>query len=227
MPQRGKKNSGGRVEIRSGGHAGRGAYRPLKTSNAAPITATDAPSENAEVLKERRVLALLSEELAGRISTCNAGAVSLRITLEWCPHDGIPVKPILGQLAPGARFYSFDQTDDAELATRRVSCEIRALCAERLTRALDDALRSVAAYAALTEAMLKTHVVRLADPSVASATLVEELSRQLWGAGFPVSFGPSWTPAPGADLSVGVRGLNESFETLLRALPAWDPDEFR
>ncbi len=193
----------------------------------ASIAAIEIPPRNAGALEERRVLALLSEEPAGRISTSNAGAVSLQVTLDWCPNDGIPVKPILGELASGSRIYSLVQTDAAESATRRVSCEIRALCAEQLTRALDGALRSVAAYAALTEAVLETHVVRLANPSVASAALVEELARQLWGTGFPVSFGPSWTPTPGADVSVGVQGLEESFEAFLRARPAWGPDEVR
>lgn len=179
------------------------------------------PSRNAGTAQERRVLALLSEERAGAISTSNAGAVSFRATLSWPPGDGIPAGPILGEPAPDARFYSLVQTGDAASSTRQLSCEIRALRAGQLARALDGALRSVTAYAALTEAVLETRAVRLADPSVAPAALVEELARQLWGAGFPVSFGPSWTPIPGADVSVGTRGLEEPFEAFLWKRPAW------
>lgn len=69
--------------------------------------------------------------------------------------------------------------------------------------------------------MLETRAVRLAEPSVAPAALVEKLARQLWGAGFTVSFGPSWTPIPGADVSVGTRGLEDAFEAFLRERPAW------
>jgi hypothetical protein len=171
--------------------------------------------------KTRRVLALLYGEPAGRISTSNAGAVSFEATLSWNPDDGIPAEPILSKPASGARFYSLVQTGDPVSATRRVSCEIRALHAEQLTGALDGVLRSVATHAALTEAVLETRVVRLASPTVASVALVEELARQLWDEGFSVSFGPSWTPAPDADVSVGVGDLEEAFEAFLRAHPAW------
>jgi hypothetical protein len=123
----------------------------------------------------------------------------------------------------GARFYYLTQADadDTAAATRHVSCEIRALHAGQLTDALDGALRSVTAHATLTEAVLETRAVRLADPTAPSAALVEELARQLWSAEIPVSFGPSWTPTPGADVSVGSRGLEEALDAFLLAHPAW------
>ncbi len=169
----------------------------------------------------RRVLALLSEEPAGRISTRNAGAISFEAKLSWRPGDGILSGPILDEPTPGTRFYSLVQADDITSTTRQVSCEVRALHAEELTAALDSALRSVTVHAALSEAMLETRAVRLANPTVAPATLVEVLARQLWGAGFPVSFGPSWTPAPDADVSVGTRGLEGAFEAFLLTHSAW------
>jgi len=162
---------------------------------------------------------LLPEEPAGRISTLNAGTVSFRATLSCPPEDGIPAGHILGEPAPGARFYSLVQTDAS--TTRRISCEIRALYAERLTGALDAALRSVTDHATLTEAVLETRLVRLADPTAPSAALVEELAWQLWSAGYRVDFGPSWTPAPDADVSVGARELEDAFEASLRACSAW------
>jgi hypothetical protein len=164
---------------------------------------------------------LLSGEPAGRISTSNAGAVSFLATLSWPPGDGIPAGPVLGEPVPDARFYSLVQTDDAASATRRVSCEIRALSTEGLTRAIDGALRSATAHAALTEAVLEIQVVRLANPSETLPALVEELARQLGEAKLPVSFGPSWATAPDAAVSVGVRGLEEDFQTFLRAHPTW------
>jgi hypothetical protein len=128
---------------------------------------------------------------------------------------------VLGEPAVDARFYSLTQIDDAASSTRHVSCEVRALRAGQLADALDDALRSVTVHAALTEAVLETRAVRLAEPTVPVVALVEDLARQLWNAGLPVSFGPSWTPAPDADLSVGIRGLEGALEAFLRAHPTW------
>lgn len=128
----------------------------------------------------------------------------------------MPAGPILDNPMPGSRFYSLVQTEDATSATHQVSCEIRALHGEQLTGALDAVLRSVTTHAALAEAVLETRAVRLADPTTPPAALVEELARELWDAGFPVSFGPSWTPIAGADVSVGTRGLEDALETFLR-----------
>ena len=129
--------------------------------------------------------------------------------------------PVLGHPPPGARFYSLDRTRDAASGNAEISCEIRALHVEQLTGALEAVLRSVAAHAAITEAVLETRAVRLADPSAAPSPLVEALARQLSDAGLRPSFGPSWTPAPGADLSVGIRGLEDAFETFMAANPVW------
>lgn len=169
----------------------------------------------------RRVLALLSEEPAGRISTRNAGAISFEATLKWQPDDRIPAELVLDEPTPGARFYSLVQIKDTVSAIRQVSCEIRAFYAEQLTGALDVLLRYVTTHAALSETVLETRAVRLTDPAVTSATLVEALARQLWYAGFPVSFGPSWKPAHDADVSVGTQGLEEAFEAFLLTHPAW------
>jgi hypothetical protein len=115
----------------------------------------------------------------------------------------------LGHPPPGARFYSLVQTGDAASGVQEISCEIRALHIEHLTGALDATLRFVTAHAALTEAVLETSVVRLVDPAVTPAELVEGLARTLFSAGLRISFGPSWTPTPCANASVGIRGLKE------------------
>jgi hypothetical protein len=90
-----------------------------------------------------------------------------------------------------------------------------------LTGAVDSVLRSLVAHAALTEAVLESHTVRLADPTATSSPLVETLARQLSDAGLRTSFGFSWTPAPNADLSVGIRGLEAAFESFVAANPVW------
>jgi hypothetical protein len=167
------------------------------------------------------VIALLPEEPAGRISTRNAGTISFQATLTWHPGEGVPVGPTLDKPAPGARLYSLVQTDHLESATRKISCEIRALYPEKLTNALGVVLRSVTAHAALSEAVLETRTVRLADPSEARPALAETLACQLSDFGLHVSSGPSWVPTPGADISVGTRGSGEVLERFLRSHTDW------
>jgi hypothetical protein len=170
---------------------------------------------------EHRVLALLPEEPAGRISTRNAGAISFKAALSWRSGDEVPTELILGVPVPGARFFSLVETDDVASFTRHIFCEVRALYNEQMINALDAALRTVTTQAACTEAVLETRTVRLSGPSVPPAALVEELACQLWEARLPVSFGPSWTAVPDADISVGVRGLEEDFETFLGRRLVW------
>jgi hypothetical protein len=167
------------------------------------------------------MLALLPEEPAGRICTRNAGAISFRAMLSWHPGEGIPAGSTLGEPTSGARVYSLVQNDHLESATREISCEIRALCPEELTGALDAVLRSVTAHAAFSEAILETRTVRLTNPSEAHPRLAEALARQLSDFGLCVSSGPSWAPAPDADISVGTRGFGEVLEQFLRSHPEW------
>jgi hypothetical protein len=129
--------------------------------------------------------------------------------------------PILADPPPGARFYSLARACDAGSGNRRSPARYVRSYVEQLTGALDAVLRSVAAHAALIEAVLETSAVRLAEPSSAPSTLVETLARQMSDAGLRPSFGPSWTPAPGADLSVGTRGLEDALDTFVATSLAW------
>jgi len=174
-----------------------------------------------EESSEGGVLALLPEEPAGIIFTRNAGVTYFQAMLSQRPDGNSIVGPILGDIPPGARLYSFAQTRDADTGNLEISCEIRALHIEQLTGALNVVLRCVTAHAALTEAVLEARAVRLADPSAAPSPLVKTLARQLSDVGLRPSFGASWVPVPGADLSVGTRGLEDAFETFVAASPAW------
>ena len=133
----------------------------------------------------------------------------------------MPTGFTLDEPMPGAKFCFLVQTDHLESATRKISCEIRALNPEQLNGALDAVLRSVTVHAALTEAVLETRIVRLADPSEAHPALAEALARQLSERGLPVSIGPSWIPAPGADVSVGTQGSGGVLERFLWSQPGW------
>lgn len=167
------------------------------------------------------MLALLPEEPAGRISTRNAGAISFWAAFSRRPDEKRRTLPVLGDPPPGARFYRLAHTCDATSNNTEISCEIRALRVEQLTGALQAVLRNVAAHAALTEAVLETRAVHLAEPSASPSPLVETLARQLSDAGVDPSFGPSWTPTPDADLSVGTKGFEGGFESFMVANPLW------
>jgi hypothetical protein len=168
----------------------------------------------------RRTVALLPDEPAARIATRTAGTVRFAATLAWRCQEDIPLGPILPEL-PGAVRCSVAETGGPEAAKRCLAGEIRAFTQAELGGALEAALRAVTAVAALTEAVLEVSAERAVPPGVASPRALEELARELWGAGLTVRFGPSWTPAQGADVCVGVGGDDGGLQTFLRSHPSW------
>ena len=132
------------------------------------------------------------------------------------PHPTIPECP-----GAGTARISVAETRDPGSTGRRIVGEIRALTQQELGSALDAVLRRVTTVAALTEAVLEVEAVRWATPKAASARALQALARDLWEAGFSVRFGPSWTPAPGADVCVGVSGANRDLRDFLSAHPSW------
>jgi hypothetical protein len=131
----------------------------------------------------------------------------------------MPPGPLLPELKSGARG-SITETDVPETATRCLAGEIRAFRPSELGPALEVVLRAVTTVATLTEAMLEVSAVRTVSPGVTSTRVLEELARDIWGAGFRVRFGPSWSPAPGADVCVGVAG-DGGLQEFLRTHPSW------
>ncbi len=115
---------------------------------------------------------------------------------------------------------SITEIEGPEAATRCLAGEIRAFCPSELGSALEVVLRTVTAVATLTEAMLEVGAVRTVRPAVASTRALEELARDIRGAGFRVRFGPSWSPAPGGDVCVGVAG-DGKLQAFLEAHPSW------
>ena len=164
---------------------------------------------------------LLTGEPAGKISTTSAGVALLEATL--CARTGYAPPSVLELHTPppGARLRLAARETEPASSECRFSCEVRALRAGALAAALDGLLRALTAHAALADAVLEARYVRLAEPVVHPAPLVEALARDLWSAGFRVSFGPSWTAAPAGGAAVGIGGLEGPFECFLREHPAW------
>ena len=120
-----------------------------------------------------------------------------------------------------ARISVAETQDPGSSGRRIISGEIRALTLQELGSALDAVLRRVTTAAALTEAVLEVEAVRWATPKAASPRALQALARDLWEAGFPVRFGPSWVPAPGADVCVGVGGASLDLGDFLSTHPSW------
>ncbi len=129
----------------------------------------------------------------------------------------MPNGPILPGLLLDAARCSIAETEGPR--ARCLAGEIRALSQPELGSALDAVLRCVTAVAGLTEAVLELEAVRAVPPRVASRRAVEELARDLWSAGFTVRFGPSWVPAPEADVYVG--SGDGGLRDFLRSHPSW------
>ena len=164
-------------------------------------------------------VALVPEEPAGRISTTCAGAAFFEATLRPRPGDGLSA-PALGDAPPSARFFAAWESDPVS-SSYRFSCEVRALRTAALAASLEGLLRAMPAHAALADAGLEARAVGLAVPVVPPASLVQGLARDLWAAGLPVGFGPSWAPAAGAAVAVGTGGDVGEIEAFLRAHPRW------
>jgi hypothetical protein len=153
------------------------------------------------------------------IATRTAGVVEFGATLAWRSPEEVPPGPLLPEFKSAARC-SITETEDPETATRCFAGEIRALKPSEVGSSFEAVLRAVTAVAAVTEAMLEVGAVRTVLPGVPSARALEELARDIWGAGFRVRFGPSWTPSPGADVCVGV-GDDGDLQEFLRSHPSW------
>jgi hypothetical protein len=159
----------------------------------------------------------LPEEPAGTIATRTAGAIEFQATLAWRCLEDVPHKPVLPELVLGAARCHVAETGGPK--TRCIVGEIRSFSPPELGSALEAVLRSLTAVAGLTEAKLEVGAVRTVPPRVASARALEKLACDLWSAGFAVRFGPSWAPAPEADVYAGC-GSGE-LQAFLRSHPSW------
>jgi hypothetical protein len=164
-----------------------------------------------------RTVALLSGEPAGTLAPRVAGLVEFQASLRWRAPEDVPRRAAL-VVAPGPARLSLSESGDA--ATRCLSGEVFALTRKELGAGLEAVLRALTTFAALTEAALEVNAVVNVPPRVASPRALEGFARELWEAGFPVRFAPSWTPAPAADVYLGVGG-DEELDEFVRSQARW------
>lgn len=167
-----------------------------------------------------RPVALLAGEPAGTLAPSVAGRAGFEATLSWRSPDDVPGEPALAVPSGGPARFSLTEVDDA--AARRLCGEVTALSRVDLGVALEALLREVTTFAALTEATLEVSAVRAVPPRVASPRALERLALDLWEAGFSVRFESSWTPAPRAEVYLGVDG-SEDLRGFLLSHPSWSP----
>ena len=188
--------------------------RPLRTANSAAVLSA------GDLRSACRTVALLHDEPAGKICTLTAGAVGIRATLRW--HPGRELRePVLPPLPNNDRVRcSFEEETDRDPASLTITGGVRAFGEQDLRRAVDSVLRAISADSALSEAVLEARAVRLASPAVTPAATLEALARDLRDAGFPVSFGRSWSTVTGAEIAIGT-GTDSDLVEFLAGHPSW------
>ncbi len=170
----------------------------------------------------KRTLVLPTGEPAGTVATSTAGAVEFGATLLWDrAEDELPQSTTLPALPENVR-RSIVEIDAPAEARREVLGEIVALTQHDLRLALEAVLRSLTVAAALSEAVLETRLVRVAQPRVAPSRVVQELALDLWEAGFAVRFGPSWTPASVRGVAVGFGGAEAELKRFFGEHQSWE-----
>lgn len=174
------------------------------------------------VRAERGLTGVLpTSDRAGTIATRTAGLVEFRATLSWNKAEDEPPLPTLPALPESVRC-SVVETGDPGEGRREILGEILALSERDLGSAIETLLRSLTITAALSDALLETRAARLLPPGSAPAALLQALALDLWNAGFPVRFAPSWTPVPEGRIGLGVSGAEAELRRFLEAHPSWD-----
>ncbi|MGH3147225.1 MAG: hypothetical protein ACRDTR_15620 [Rubrobacter sp.] len=168
-----------------------------------------------------RTLILPSAEPAGTVATCTPGVAEFGATLLWDSSEDASQGPLLPALPESVRC-SVVETGDPTGARREILGQILALTERELGAALEAVIRSLTSGSALSGALLETRVVRVAWPAVTPAHTIQAVAFDLWKAGFGVSFGPSWTPAPAGGVAVGFRGAEKELGRFFGAHPSWE-----
>ena len=164
---------------------------------------------------------LVTGDPAGTLATRTAGLVDFWATLEW---DEAPPNPPSCLPASGTFFrHDLEETLDPTGKTLQISGAIRSMTEAGLGAGLGLVMRSVGNAAALSGAVLEMRSFREYAPRPAPPGPLQALALDLWRAGFPVRFAPSWTPADTRPLSLGGGGEEGALREFLRTSPLWEP----
>ena len=164
---------------------------------------------------------LVTGDAAATLATRTAGLVRFHATLEW---EEAPLRSE-SCLPPSEPFFRHDLEEvlDPAGTLLRITGTIRALTDRGLGAGLERVMRSVSDAATLSGAVLEMRSFMERQPRPAPPGPLQDLALDLWRAGFPVRFSPSWTPAPSPLLALGVRGDEEALLGFLRESPLWEP----
>jgi len=164
---------------------------------------------------------LVTGDPAGTLATRTAGLVDFWATLEW--DEAPPDSPSC--LPASEPFFRHDLEEmlDPTGTTLRISGTIRSMTEAGLGAGLGLIMRSVGNAAALSGAVLEMRSFRECAPRPAPPGPLQALALDLWRAGFPVRFAPSWTPADTRPLSLGGGGEEGALREFLRTSPLWEP----
>lgn len=163
----------------------------------------------------------LTGDPAGTVATRSAGLLEFSATFSYRSAEGMPRGPLLPVLPDDKARCSVVETEDPGEARREILGEIRGLTEADLGSALEVVLRSLTTAATVSEAVLHTRTTRVTQPKITPAAALQALALDLRDAGFPVRFGPTWTPVADGGLCLGVSGAEERLGSFLRTHPSW------
>ncbi len=114
------------------------------------------------------------------------------------------------------------EPENAGPVYREISGEVAAFEPRHLSRLLEETLRTLTEFAALSDAVLEVRTVRISHAIEVASGAVREVARDLSSGGHRVEVGPSWSRKmpPEAVVGIGV-GDNPGVAGLIRSLPAW------
>lgn len=162
------------------------------------------------------MVGLLEDEPAGLIPTRNAGVAEFEATLTWPPdwETRAAVIPLLPVVEDSGIRRSLRESEERE--STMVRGTFSGFDEDSLSESLDETLRALVAVAGVGEAALRTRVSRVRQAYRPDSAAIQQLARQMWGAGSRVRFGPSWSPAPdGVEVTLGCRGAREEISRSL------------
>lgn len=170
----------------------------------------------------RKTVGLLIDEPAGFVTTKIAGRTTFHATLTWRnPTDMPKIAPIRPLTCEEYRRI-ITETEDREAAHREISGEVAAFESRELSRLLEETLRTLTEFAALSDAVLEVRTVRVSHPFTVAPGVVRQVARDLCSGGHRVEVAPSWSRKMPPDAVVGV-GVGEDFSVadFVLSLPAW------
>ncbi len=129
-----------------------------------------------------------------------------------------PIQPITSE----EHRRTITEKTDQEAVRREISGEVAAFETRQLSRLLEETLRTLTEFAALSDAVLEVRTVRVSHTIEVASGVVRQVARDLCSGGHRVEVGPSWSRKMPLEAIMGI-GVGEAsgVADFVRSCPAW------